>query len=60
MDAEVPRGGASAFGLSGFEQKQHVQAALDLGVAFLADESFERFDRFGDLGEVVHSRASFL
>jgi hypothetical protein len=59
MDTQLASGSASAFGLSALQQKEHLEAALDLSVFLLADKLFELFDGLGNFGEVVHSRRCF-
>lgn len=56
MDPQVASRRASAFRLPGLQQKQHVEAALDLGVPLFANEVFELLGRLGNLGKVVHDR----
>jgi hypothetical protein len=53
-------GSASAFGLSSLQQKEHLEAALDLSVFLLTNEAFELPDGFGNLRKVVHDREAFL
>ena len=60
MDAETASRRASAFDLSGLQKKEHVVAALDLGVLLLADKFLQLFGRFGDLGKVVHGRQALF
>jgi hypothetical protein len=60
MDIQLASGSASAFGLSALQQKEHLEAALNLSVFLLADKLFKLFDGLGDFGDVVHSRRYFL
>jgi hypothetical protein len=59
MDPQMPTRSGPAFGLSSLHKKQHVVAALDLGIFLLANQAFELFDGLGNLGEVVHGRRRF-
>ena len=56
MDTQMAGRSALAFGLSSLHKKQHVIAALNLGVSLLANQTFELFDRLRDLREIVHGR----
>ena len=60
MDIQLASGSASAFGLSSLQQKEHLEAALDLSVFLLTNEAFELPDGFGNLRKVVHDREAFL
>ena len=56
MNAQVAGRSASALGLSSLHEKQHVIAALDLSVSFLANKAFELLGRLGNLREIIHGR----
>jgi len=60
MDLQVASGSASAFGLSGLQKTEHLEAALDLSVFLLANEALKLFDRLGNIRKVVHVRQHFL
>jgi hypothetical protein len=60
VDVQLASRPAPAFGLPGFQQKKHLEAALDLGIFLLADELLKPLGRLGNFGEVVHERWHFL
>jgi hypothetical protein len=59
MYSQVATCSGPAFDLSSLHEKQHVVAALDLGVFLLANQTFELLGRLGDLGKVVHGRRRY-
>ena len=60
VDVQLASRPASAFCLSSLQQKEHLEAALDLSVFLLTNEAFELPDGFGNLRKVVHDREAFL
>ena len=61
MNAKLAGRSASALGLPGLQEKQHVKSALDLGISLLMDKLLQLMDkllqllgRLGNLGKVVH------
>jgi hypothetical protein len=56
MYSQVAACSGPAFDLSSLHEKQHMVAALDLGISLLANQTFELLGRLRDLREVVHGR----
>jgi len=54
VNAEVAGGCGAAVHFPGLQKEQHVEAALDLGIALFAHPLLKFIDRLGDLREVVH------
>jgi len=60
MDIQLAGRSASALGLARFQKKEHLEAALDLSVLFLANKPLKRLRRLGDVREVVHGKEELL